>query len=224
MTTDERLKRTVRRQRHALSTVLFSLLLCSGTAYAGTSLCGDLNGDGAITTTDSLLHLNKTVGLSVDLECPEAIQCWDLNENELCDRLTEDSNGDGLCSVADCSESIGAVLPPRREPFSLYLPDQGLEKDESLLVYTVPPGRTLVVSSSSYLLRDQNRFRVVEKSVNLTPYGHPFREGSTVSVVQTCDPASCGARNIWISGYLHEGENLLWDRSANMVPGPRVHV
>lgn len=32
----------------------------------------------------------------------DGINCWDLNQNGVCDLLTEDKNGDNLCDVKDC--------------------------------------------------------------------------------------------------------------------------
>lgn len=38
----------------------------------------------------------------VDMAAINPIDCWDLNENSICDPATEDRNGDGMCHVTDC--------------------------------------------------------------------------------------------------------------------------
>lgn len=39
---------------------------------------------------------------------PRGFSCWDLNQNGVCDLVTEDKNADGNCTVADCKGAQGA--------------------------------------------------------------------------------------------------------------------
>ncbi len=36
--------------------------------------------------------------------------CWDVNQNGVCDPITEDDNGDGICDLLDCDGPAGAVF------------------------------------------------------------------------------------------------------------------
>jgi cysteine-rich repeat protein len=38
-----------------------------------------------------------------------ALNCWDLNQNATCDMGSEDSNGDGRCTMQDCSRGDGGL-------------------------------------------------------------------------------------------------------------------
>lgn len=51
------------------------------------------------------LGTNKPTGL---VYVPNRHQCWDRNENGLCDTF-EDTNGDGICDVMDC---VGTKVAP----------------------------------------------------------------------------------------------------------------
>ena len=50
------------------------------------------------------LILGTIVGCSGDAGAP-GLACWDLDGNAVCDAATEDGNGDGTCSAADCGGS-----------------------------------------------------------------------------------------------------------------------
>lgn len=86
-------------------TVVMSL----GFASASPALeCGDLNRDGKIVVSDSLLLLRFAVGQSVELGCPTGLHCWDSDSDGVCDEA-EDGNADSFCDVEDCR---GAQGPP----------------------------------------------------------------------------------------------------------------
>ena len=41
----------------------------------------------------------------------DGINCWDLNQNGVCDLPTEDINLDGNCTAVDCTGSAGPAGP-----------------------------------------------------------------------------------------------------------------
>jgi len=72
--------------------------------------CGDLNLDGKVLASDSLLLLKYAVGQSVEIGCTGGTNCWDTNGNDTCDD-EEDVDGDQSCSAADCQGLPGPTGP-----------------------------------------------------------------------------------------------------------------
>lgn len=82
-------------------------------------LTEDRNSDGVCNVTDCRGDVGATGAQgpqgpagqngSAGLNGTNGINCWDLNGNGICDALTEDRNGDGVCNVTDCRGDVGAT-------------------------------------------------------------------------------------------------------------------
>lgn len=70
--------------------------ICSSLDCVGAAGAAGTNGTHGTNGTDGAPGTNGTDGA-------DGFHCWDLNENRLCDLLTEDLNQDGNCTVADCT-------------------------------------------------------------------------------------------------------------------------
>jgi hypothetical protein len=57
----------------------------------------------------SLAALALAVASAAGCEGPAGVACWDLDEDAACDPESEDRDGNGACSVADCSAATGTV-------------------------------------------------------------------------------------------------------------------
>lgn len=72
-----------------------SVLDCRGAN--GTSGANGTNGSNGVNGVNGIDGVNGT-------------HCWDLNTNGVCDLGTEDTNGDGICSVLDCRGTNGTAV------------------------------------------------------------------------------------------------------------------
>ncbi len=89
----------------------------------------DINGDGECTVADcagtgggtdgqnGTDGANGSDGLN-GADGADGINCWDLDENGVCDLDSEDINMDGVCSVLDCRGEDATATEPANEPWA----------------------------------------------------------------------------------------------------------
>jgi hypothetical protein len=93
------------------STIPFflTMTLFSGTAHA---VCGDVTGEGDVTSGDALAVLRAAVGQSQNLtcDCGTAGVCAEDGNNDACEGVDENSACDACCDESnDCQAACGAA-------------------------------------------------------------------------------------------------------------------
>jgi len=58
--------------------------------------------DTSDTSLDSLVLIDNFKWSAEGTSGPVTFECWDLNQNSICDVATEDQSGDGICNERDC--------------------------------------------------------------------------------------------------------------------------
>lgn len=82
------------------------LLLFSSAAQANPDACGDVNDDGQLSTVDALIVLNSTIGVDVDLDCPEMAGI----DPDGCGDVNGDGNVSPLDSLMLLNHAVGVPV------------------------------------------------------------------------------------------------------------------
>ncbi|MHA1679630.1 MAG: LamG-like jellyroll fold domain-containing protein [Promethearchaeota archaeon] len=107
----------------------------------------------------------------------DGLNCWDINENGLCDLQVEDVNSDGVCNQTDCIGDTGeggldgrnATIDECEKPFGQLCLVDGATPDvvEPLVLNMVMMNTWYMLSGSSCMIKE-------DKSINVTMMGCSF--------------------------------------------------